>query len=154
VVRDGGDRIVPAAELVRGDLVRLEAGDVVPADLDLTVAQRAAFDESSLTGESVPVHRTAGEQAGSGTVLTAGRAAGTVVRTGAASSLGRIADLVTRTKPGLTPLQRRIVGLGRALAAAVAVSAVVFALGLLSGQPIVRMAITALSLVVAAVPES
>jgi Ca2+-transporting ATPase len=155
VVRDGGDLIVPAAELVRGDLVRLEAGDVVPADLELTVAQRAAFDESSLTGESVPVHRTAGEQAGSGTVLTAGRAAGTVVNTGAASSLGRIADLVTRTKPGLTPLQRRIAGLGRALgAAAVAVSAIVFALGLLSGQPIVRMAITAVSLVVAAVPES
>ncbi|GIF23351.1 Ca2+-transporting ATPase [Actinoplanes tereljensis] len=155
VVRDGLDRIMPAAELVRGDLVRLEAGDVVPADLDLTVAERAAFDESSLTGESVPVHRDAGEAAGSGTVLTTGRATGVVVRTGADSSLGRIADLVSRTAPGLTPLQRRLAALGRTLgAAAVAVSAIVFALGLLAGQPVVRMAITAVSLVVAAVPES
>ncbi|HEX5203839.1 cation-translocating P-type ATPase [Paractinoplanes rhizophilus] len=155
VVRDGTDRIVPAASLVRDDLVRLEAGDVVPADLELTVAQRAAFDESALTGESVPVHRAAGEPAGSGTVLTAGRAAGIVTRTGAASSLGRIAELVTHTKPGPTPLQRRIAALGRALGlAAVAVSAVVFALGVLAGQPVARMAITAVSLVVAAVPES
>jgi Ca2+-transporting ATPase len=155
VVRDGHDSIVPAASLVRGDLVRLEAGDVVPADLQLTVAERAAFDESSVTGESAPVQRAPGEQAGSGTVLTTGRAAGIVTRTGAASSLGRIADLVARTKPGPTPLQRRIAELGRALGiAAVAVSAVVFALGVLAGQPVVRMAITAVSLVVAAVPES
>ena len=155
VVRDGHDRIVPAAELVRGDLVRLEAGDIVPADLRLEEAQRAAFDESSLTGESVPVHRSAGEPADAGTVLSTGRAAGSVLRTGPASSLGRITELVARTKPGPTPLQRRIAGLGRALGiAAVAVSGVVFALGVLSGQPIVRMAITAVSLVVAAVPES
>ncbi|GAA3336550.1 HAD-IC family P-type ATPase [Amorphoplanes nipponensis] len=155
VVRDGADRIVPAAQLVRGDLVRLEAGDIVPADLDLTDAQRASFDESALTGESVPVRREAGEPAGAGTVLTTGRAAGLVVRTGAASSLGRISALVARTKPGPTPLQRRIAGLGRALGAtAVAVSGVVFALGVLAGQPVARMAITAVSLVVAAVPES
>jgi len=155
VIRDGHAQILPAAELVRGDFVRLEAGDVVPADLRLTDAHRAGFDESSLTGESVPVHRGAGEPAGSGTVLTSGRAAGTVVHTGADSSLGRIATLVAQTRPGPTPLQRRIAGLGRTLGiAAIAVSAVVFALGLLAGQPIVRMAITAVSLVVAAVPES
>ncbi|GAA2607567.1 cation-translocating P-type ATPase [Paractinoplanes durhamensis] len=155
VVRDGQDRIVPAADLVRGDLVRLEAGDVVPADLELAVAERAAFDESSLTGESVPVHRGPGEESGSGTVLTTGRATGIVVRVGADSSLGRIADLVSRTAPGLTPLQRRLAALGRTLgAAAVAVSAIVFGLGMLAGQPVVRMAITAVSLVVAAVPES
>jgi Ca2+-transporting ATPase len=155
VVRDGHDQIVPAASLVRGDVVRLEAGDIVPADLTLTVAERASFDESSLTGESVPVHHGAGEEAGSGTVLSTGRATGSVLRTGATSSLGRIADLVAHTAPGLTPLQRRLAGLGRTLgAAAVAVSAVVFALGLLAGQPVARMAITAVSLVVAAVPES
>jgi Ca2+-transporting ATPase len=155
VVRDGHDQIVPAADLVRGDHVRLEAGDVVPADLDLTEAQRAMFDESSLTGESVPVPRGVAETVGAGTVLTSGRAAGTVVRTGAASALGRVAELVARTLPGPTPLQRRIAALGRMLGlAAVAVSAVVFALGLLAGQPLVRMAITAVSLVVAAVPES
>jgi P-type Ca2+ transporter type 2C len=155
VVRDGHDQIVPAALLVRGDLVRLEAGDVVPADLVLIEAERASFDESSLTGESVPVHRERGEEAGAGTVLTTGRAAGQVARTGARSSLGRIAELVTRTKPGPTPLQRRIAGLGRVLGiTAVAVSVVVFALGILAGQPVIRMAITAVSLVVAAVPES
>ena len=155
VVRDDQDQILPAAQLVRGDLVRLEAGDVVPADLRLVDCQRATFDESSLTGESVPVHRPAGEEAGSGTVLTTGRAAGLVVRTGPASSLGRITELVARTRPGPTPLQRRIAALGRILGiGAVAVSGVVFALGVLGGQPLTRMAITAVSLVVAAVPES
>ena len=155
VVRDGADRIVPAAELVTDDLVRLEAGDIVPADLGLVDAQRAGFDESALTGESVPVLRDTGEEAGAGTVLTTGRAAGLVVRTGAGSSLGRISALVARTQPGPTPLQRRIAGLGRVLGGtAVAVSGVVFALGVLAGEPVARMAITAVSLVVAAVPES
>ncbi|GGN84520.1 ATPase [Actinoplanes lobatus] len=155
VVRDGRDRLVPAAELVRGDHVRLEAGDVVPADLELTEAQRATFDESALTGESVPVHRFATEPAGAGTVLAGGRAAGTVTATGPASALGRIADLVSRTRPGLTPLQRRLTALGRLLGVtAVVVSSLVFALGVLAGQPVTRMAITAVSLVVAAVPES
>ncbi|MEU4427087.1 cation-transporting P-type ATPase [Actinoplanes sp. NPDC024001] len=155
VVRDGRDQIVPAAELVRGDHVRLEAGDVVPADLVLDEAQRATFDESALTGESVPVHREVTETAGAGTVLAGGRAAGTVLATGSASALGRISDLVARTRPGPTPLQRRISALGRILGVtAVVVSSLVFAAGVLSGQPVVRMAITAVSLVVAAVPES
>ncbi|GAA2673569.1 cation-translocating P-type ATPase [Actinoplanes palleronii] len=155
VVRDGRDQLVPAAGLVRGDHVRLEAGDVVPADLDLTEAQRATFDESALTGESVPVHRDVTEAAGAGTVLAGGRAAGTVLRTGAASALGRISALVAGTRPGPTPLQRRLAALGRILGlTAVAVSALVFTLGLLAGEPFVRMAITAVSLVVAAVPES
>ncbi|GID91548.1 cation-translocating P-type ATPase [Amorphoplanes digitatis] len=155
VVRDGHDQILAAADLVRGDLVRLEAGDIVPADLRLAEAMRATFDESSLTGESVPVHHDPGAEAAAGTVLTTGRAAGVVVRTGAASSLGAITELVAHTKPGPTPLQRRISGLGRALGVtAVAVSGVVFALGVLAGQPIARMAVAAVSLVVAAVPES
>ncbi|MEU4164040.1 cation-transporting P-type ATPase [Actinoplanes sp. NPDC026670] len=155
VVRDGNDQIVPAAGLVPGDLVRLEAGDIVPADVELTDVQQAAFDESSLTGESVPVRLTVGDAAGGGTVLTSGRAAGTVVRTGADSALGRIADLVAGTRPGPTPLQRRLTALGRMLGlTAVGVSAVVFGFGLLAGRPVMQMAITAVSLVVAAVPES
>nr|WP_307835543.1 cation-transporting P-type ATPase [Actinoplanes campanulatus] len=155
VVRDGRDRLVPAVDLVRGDHVRLEAGDVVPADLELTEAQRATFDESALTGESAPAHRAAAEPAGAGTVLADGRAAGTVTATGPASALGRIADLVARTRPGPTPLQRRLTALGRLLGAtAVVVSSLVFAFGVLAGQPVTRMAITAVSLVVAAVPES
>ena len=155
VVRDGSGLVLPAADVVRGDLVRLDAGDIVPADLELAEALRASFDESMVTGESAPVARGAGETASAGTVLTTGRAAGVVLRTGSASSLGRISDLVARTRPGPTPLQRRLAALGRTLGlVAVAVSAVVFAAGLLAGQPVVRMAITAVSLVVAAVPES
>ena len=154
-VRDGVDVLIPAADLVRDDLVRLESGDIVPADLRLTEVSQVSLDESALTGESVPVRREPGEQAYAGTVLTVGRAAGLVVRTGAASALGRIADLVAKTKPGPTPLQTRIAALGRILGlTAVAVSAIVFALGMLSGEPLARMAITAVSLVVAAVPES
>jgi Ca2+-transporting ATPase len=103
----------------------------------------------------VPVRRAVGEDVAAGTVLTTGRAAGTVVRTGRVSALGRISTLVAQTRPGPTPLQRRIAGLGRVLGlTAVTVSGVVFVLGLVSGEPLVRMAITAVSLVVAAVPES
>ena len=154
-VRDGVDVLIPAADLVRDDLVRLESGDIVPADLRLTEASRVSLDESALTGESVPVRREPGQEAYAGTVLTVGRAAGLVVRTGAASALGRIATLVANTRPGPTPLQTRLAALGRILGlTAVAVSAVVFALGMLSGEPLARMAITAVSLVVAAVPES
>ncbi|HET9516115.1 MAG TPA: cation-transporting P-type ATPase [Actinoplanes sp.] len=155
VVRDGVDRLIPTADVVRDDLVRLEAGDIVPADLTLDDAYRVQVDESALTGESVAVHRDAGDELFAGTVLVTGRAAGRVVRTGAASALGRITALVTATRPGPTPLQRRLAGLGRVLGAtAVALSAVVFALGLLAGRPLVAMAVTAVSLVVAAVPES
>ncbi|WIM92937.1 cation-transporting P-type ATPase [Actinoplanes oblitus] len=155
VVRDGQDLIIAAADVVRGDFVRLEAGDIVPADLTLTEAERATFDESSLTGESVPVHRQATEPAAAGTVLLTGRAAGSVERIGPDSSLGRIAAMVAAARPGPTPLQRRLARLGRILGlTALAVSAIVFGLGVLAGQPVVRMAITAVSLVVAAVPES
>ncbi|MGV9374102.1 cation-translocating P-type ATPase [Micromonospora tulbaghiae] len=155
VVRDGRDLVLPAADLVRGDLVRLEAGDVVPADLDLTDAVRLSLDESALTGESVPVARVAGEEASAGTVVTTGRATGTVVRTGAASALGRISALVAATRPAPTPLQRRLSSLGRVLGlTAVVLSGLVFAIGVLDGRPVTQMAVTAVSLVVAAVPES
>ncbi|WP_320067895.1 cation-transporting P-type ATPase [Micromonospora sp. RTGN7] len=155
VIRDGHDLIVPASGVVRGDLVRVEAGDVVPADLRLVEASRLRLDESALTGESVPVDRDVDDEVAAGTVVTVGRAAGTVIRTGAASALGRISALVTATRPGATPLQRRLAGLGRMLGlVAVALSGLVFGLGILSGRPVVDMAVTAVSLVVAAVPES
>lgn len=155
VVRDGRDLVLPAADLVRGDLVRVEAGDVVPADLLLTEAARLHLDESALTGESVPVARDAGDEASAGTVVTTGRATGTVARTGAASALGRITALVSATRPAATPLQRRLAALGRVLGlAAVVLSALVFIIGVAGGRPVVDMAVTAVSLVVAAVPES
>jgi Ca2+-transporting ATPase len=155
VVRDGVDQVVPAADLVRGDLVRLGAGDVIPADLALGEAERLQIDESMLTGESVTITRGPGEDVSAGTVVVTGRAAGTVLRTGSASALGRIASLVASTRPGPTPLQRRLVRLGRVLGiVAVATSAIVMVVGLLSGEGLETMAITAVSLVVAAVPES
>ncbi|MGC4765573.1 cation-translocating P-type ATPase [Micromonospora sp. DT46] len=155
VVRDGRDVVLPAADLVRGDLVRVEAGDVVPADLLLAEAARLSVDESALTGESVPVTRAVGEEASAGTVVTTGRATGTVVRTGAASALGRITALVASTRPAATPLQRRLSALGRVLGfAAVVLSGLVFVIGVVGGRPVVDMAVTAVSLVVAAVPES
>src|SRR3954451_7434650 len=99
VVRDGVDQVVPAADLVRGDLVRLGAGDVIPADLALGEAERLQIDESMLTGESVTITRGPGEDVSAGTVVVTGRAAGTVLRTGSASALGRIASLVASTRP-------------------------------------------------------
>ncbi|RIV37727.1 cation-translocating P-type ATPase [Micromonospora radicis] len=155
VVRDGRDVVLPAAGLVRGDLVRVEAGDVVPADLLLVDANRLRLDESALTGESVPVAREADDEVSAGTVVTVGRGSGRVVRVGAASALGRIASLAATTRPAATPLQRRLAGLGRILGlAAVLLSGLVFVVGVLGGRPLVEMAVTAVSLVVAAVPES
>ncbi len=155
VVRDGREQVLPSADLVPGDWVILSAGDVVPADLDLAEAWRLRLDEAALTGESVPVTRMAGDGASAGTVVVTGRGAGTVTRTGPASALGRIATMVAGARPGPTPLQRRLAALSRTLGlAVVAGSALVLVLGLIDGQPLLRMAITAVSLVVAAVPES
>src|SRR5690606_31550216 len=118
-------------------------------------AYRLQLDESALTGESEPVSRAAEEEIFAGTVVVTGRASGTVVRTGAASALGQIAAMVAASRPGPTPLQRRLAGLGRVLGgAAVALAALVVVIGLLSGRPLVEMAISGVSLVVAAVPES
>jgi Ca2+-transporting ATPase len=155
VVRDGTSRNVPAAEVVPGDLVLLAAGDVVPADMRLDRADRLRIDEAALTGESVPVSRVVGEDVLAGTVVAAGTARGVVTATGASSALGRIATLVAAQPRRRTPLQRRLVGLGRALGVAcVALSGVVLAVGLLRGQPPGEMVLTAVSLTVAAVPES
>ena len=116
VRRDGRVLDVDAAELVVEDLVRLEAGDVVPADLQLTEAVTLEVDEASMTGESVPVPRKAGGELLSGTVVTRGRGFGTVVRTGADSGLGRIAAaLIAQAELRPTPLQRRLSRLSRQL---------------------------------------
>jgi P-type Ca2+ transporter type 2C len=155
VVRDGDDLVVPSVSLVRGDAVLLEAGDIVPADLRLQIAHRCQVDESALTGESVPVARTPGEEVLSGTVMVTGRAEGTVVRTGSHSALGRIALLARSSKAAQTPLQKRLIRLGRTLGIAIVVlSAIVAVAGILAGRPVVTMALIGVSLVVAAVPES
>ena len=160
VIRDGRERKVPSSELVPGDVIRLGEGDFVPADGVVLEASALMVDESAMTGESVPVAKRGvhpdgpGDPVGAGTVVVRGRAVVEVTATGAASALGRIAALVD-TGPQMTPLQHRLAGLGRVLAGvAVGLSAVVLALGLVRGQPTELMVVTAISLAVAAVPES
>ncbi|MEU6337680.1 cation-transporting P-type ATPase [Streptomyces cellulosae] len=163
VVRDGAERSLPAAEVVPGDVVLPAEGDIVPADGDVVAAAALLTDESSLTGESVPVEKAPGGDAdgdasrgrvSAGTVVVHGRGRVVVTATGADSALGRIAGLM-RAAPGPTPLQRRLAQFGRVLAAViVALCALVLALGLVRGQPVELMIVAAISLAVAAVPES
>jgi len=155
VHRDGLVVDVPAAAVVPGDLVRLEAGDVVPADLELTDSSALQVDESAMTGESVPVDRDLGDEVLAGTVVSRGRGWGSVVRTGADSGLGHIAALVASATPRPTPLQRRLSVLSRQLVVVTAVlCAVVLVLSVLRGASYVDASILAVSLGVAAIPES
>jgi Ca2+-transporting ATPase len=155
VVRDGVDSVIPAADVVVGDLIVLGAGDIVPADAELVEAHALQVDESALTGESVPVEMAGRATVRAGTVVTRGRGYAEVTGTGARSALGQIATVLETAGGGRTPLQRRLAQLGRALATvAVAVCAVVFALGVARGESLELMIVTAISLVVAAVPES
>ncbi|MEV7179032.1 cation-translocating P-type ATPase [Kitasatospora sp. NPDC093679] len=156
VVRDGVEGEVAATGIVPGDVVLLGEGDVVPADAAVAEASALLVDESVLTGESVPVDKDPAHDSAlsAGTVVVRGRAVATVTATGADSTLGRIAASL-HPRPQRTPLQRRLAGLGRVLAAVtLALCAVVFAVGLLRGQDLETMAVTAISLAVAAVPES
>lgn len=161
VLRDGEQRVIPAADVVAGDVLVLAEGDIVPADAQVVEAAALLVDEAALTGESVPVDKAAGDHAdqpgavvSAGTVIVRGRGQAVVTATGAASAMGRVAALMAPPS-GLTPLQRKMAGVGRALAAAaVVLCAVVLAMGLARGQPAELMVITAISLVVAAVPES
>ncbi|HWD79061.1 MAG TPA: cation-transporting P-type ATPase [Kribbella sp.] len=147
--------VVPSADVVPDDVVLLQAGDVVPADLWLFDAVRLQVDESALTGESVPVEKEAADELYAGTVVTRGRGTGAVTRTGSGSALGKIAALLSGQRPRATPLQRRLGALSRMLSIiAVAVSGIVAVVGLLRGLPLPSMIVTAVSLTVAAVPES
>ena len=164
VVRDGAQAEIAADTVVVGDLLALGEGEIVAADALVVEAAALLVDESALTGESVPVDKTAampqdGPPAGdvtlsAGTVVVRGRGLAVVTATGVHSAMGRIAALMAHG-PSLTPLQRRLVGVGRALAGlAVVLCAVVMVLGLARGQSVELMVVTAISLVVAAVPES
>jgi Ca2+-transporting ATPase len=165
VVRDGRQVEVAADTVVTGDLLALGEGEIVPADATVLDAAALLVDESALTGESVPVEKFASDSPhaaptdprvvlSAGTVVVRGRGLAVVTATGIDSAMGRIAALMAGA-PSLTPLQRRLVGVGRALAAvAVVLCAVVMALGLVRGQSVELMVVTAISLVVAAVPES
>ncbi|MER7751931.1 cation-transporting P-type ATPase [Kitasatospora sp. NPDC097643] len=156
VLRDGEEREVAAAAVVPGDVLLLAEGAVVPADAELVEASALLVDESMLTGESVPVEKDVVGAVGlsAGTTVLRGRAVAVVTATGPYSALGRIATSL-HPRPRPTPLQHRLAGLGRVLAlVTVGLCSVVFALGLVRGQALEVTAVTAISLAVAAVPES
>ncbi len=168
VTRDGRVETVSASELVPGDVVLLEAGNVIPADLRLVEVARLKIDESALTGESVAVEKQIsaltiadaplGDKtclAYKGTIVTYGRARGLVVATGMHSELGRIAALLGEDGDARTPMQKRLARFGQRLAlAALAICVLVFVFGLLRGEPLLLMFMTAISLAVAAIPEA
>ncbi|MDR2486700.1 MAG: HAD-IC family P-type ATPase, partial [Clostridiales Family XIII bacterium] len=167
VRRDGGSVEIPAAELVKGDIVLLEAGRVVPADLRLIETVNLKVEESALTGESVPVEKDAGfltqEDVGIGdrlnmawlsTGVSYGRGEGIVVATGMDTEMGRIARMLSEEKESMTPLQRKLAGLGKMLGIlAVVICAAIFGVALLQGRDFFEMLLTAISLAVAAIPE-
>ena len=167
VRRNGHVREVSARELVPGDVVLLEAGNLVPADGRLLEGTNLRVQESALTGESEPVEKDPvaleeedpplGERANmvySSTVITKGRGLYVVTETGMATELGKIAAMIQTAGPEQTPLQRRLNQVGKVLAlAALVIVGVVFALGLLRGEDLELMFLTAVSLAVAAVPE-
>lgn len=168
-VRRGGALYrVPIEELVPGDLIRLEAGVVIPADLRLVKVSRLEIDESILTGESLPVEKCEKallaprlplmeqmNRAFQGTRVTSGRGEGVVVATGSHTEFGRIRALMADVPLEVTPLQRRLARLGRRLTALIVlICLLVFALGLFQGQSPALMAMTAISLGVAAIPEA
>lgn len=169
VIRAGSQMEVAANELVRGDLVCLEAGCQVPADMRLLESASLMVEESALTGESVPVEKDSGFIAAKdrdtplgdqknkvflSTLVTAGRGLGVVTATGMTTELGKIANLISDSKEELTPLQKRLGELGKILSLiSLSLCGGLFLLAIFQGREIGEMLITAISLAVAAVPE-
>ena len=168
VVRDGETLLVPAPELVPGDLVRLDAGDIVTADMRLLEVRALRINEAALTGESEPAEKSTEPLPGvpdgvladqrnvafNGTAVTYGRGLGVVVTTGMSTALGRVAELLQEHGGGQTPLQKRLATLGKGLAGlALVVCVLVFAAGVARGESPEVMFLVAVSLAVAAIPE-
>jgi len=168
VVRDGVEAALPARELVPGDVVMLRAGDRVPADVRVTLAVNLAIDEAALTGESGASAKVStrleqedvplGDRhnmAYAGTLVARGRGRGVVVATGMSTEFGRISGLVQSVESGRTPLQENMDRLGSTLGkSALAVVAVIVALGVWRGMPPLEMLIFGIALAVAVVPEA
>lgn len=167
VIRGGQERKIPAVELVPGDIVLLEEGDRVPADLRLLRTVNLEIEESALTGESVPVKKQEEALADKdmalgdtrnmvylGTVVTRGRGRGLVVHTGMATEMGQIAGMIQEAGQEETPLQRRLSQLGKGLVAfCLLICAVVVAVGIMRGEEAYQMFLAGVSLAVAAIPE-
>lgn len=167
VLRGGQLQSVKSTELVPGDVVEFEAGDLIPADVRLLSAASLKCDESALTGESVPVEKAAEAEvseiaplgdrvnmAYAGCAVSYGHGRALIVKTGMRTEMGKIAALLENEEEGATPLQQKLAQLGKYLGIlALAICAVIFVVGLLDRLPPVEMFMTAVSLAVAAIPE-
>ena len=167
VIREGRQMEVPAANVVPGDIVVLETGDIIPADVRLIESSNLKIEEAALTGESVPVEKDAKEiingEAGIGdrhnmgfssTIVSYGRGKGLVVGTGHNTEIGHIATTIQSYEEEQTPLQINLNQLGKVLGTAcLVICAVVFAVGLLQKRGVLEMLLTSISLAVAAIPE-
>jgi len=167
VMRDGKLEVVPSRELVPGDVVIMETGDYVPADLRIIEAVNLKSQEAALTGESVPVEKISekinDEKIGIGdrvnmlfssSLITYGRGKAVVVETAMNTEVGKIADIINSAEENATPLQAKLNKLGKTLGiVALIICIAIFGIGLLYGKDVVDMFMTAVSLAVAAIPE-
>ena len=167
VIRDGEESVIDAAELVPGDIIRLEAGDFVPADARLLHSAGLKSEESALTGESVPSEKDAEAQIDekapigdrtnmvfSGCSITYGTALAVVTATGMNTEMGKIAGLLDNESESQTPLQKKLAQLGKYLGiVALGACAIIFVVGLLNDIPPLEIFMTAVSLAVSAIPE-
>ena len=167
VIRDGVESVIDAAQLVPGDIIKLEAGDFVPADARLLKSVSLKSEESALTGESVPSEKDAlaeveekaplGDRTNmvfSGCSITYGTALAVVTATGMDTEMGKIANLLDSEEETQTPLQQKLAQLGKYLGfMALAACAVIFVVGILNGIPVLEIFMTAVSLAVSAIPE-
>ncbi len=167
VVRNGKTETIPTRELVPGDIVILDTGDVVPADIRLFESFSLKSQEASLTGESLPVAKdidkisntevSIGDRTNmvfSSSMISYGRGRGIVVETGMNTQVGKIANMLENADSGMTPLQKKLEVLGKTLGiAALAICAVIFVIGIVYGKEPFHMFMSAVSLAVAAIPE-
>ncbi len=167
VKRDGKVELIKSADIVPGDIVYLEAGDYVPADMRLIESYNLKIEEAALTGESVPAEKTTllipkddiviGDRinmAYLGSSVTYGRGVGVVTGTGMATEVGKIAGYLNKEEAGATPLQKKLAEMSKILTIGVVViAAIVFLAGMLQGNPVFDMFLIAVSLAVAAIPE-
>lgn len=166
-LRQGEESVVPAATLVPGDIIYLEDGCIVPADVRLIETNNLKIQEASLTGESVPVEKDADElfpkdvalgdrlnMAYTSSIVMYGNATGVVVGTGMNTEVGRIADLLEEQDDFDTPLKRKLNAVGKTLSiVGIIVCILIFGIGFLYGRPLIPLLMTAISLAISVIPE-
>ncbi len=167
VLRDGKFRTIPSEELVAGDIIALDVGDRVPADIRITESESLSVNESALTGESLPVEKSPGvleidtvladrtNMLFGSTVVVGGRAKGIVIATGRETEFGKIAGLMEKSGEEKTSLEKQVIFLGKILSiASLIIAALIFILGFLRGFEVWSLLTLTIALLVGAVPES